>query len=68
MKIKLLLQDEHEGNVAFEFVIIMAIFAVLIFAVASSPLMGVIHTKVREITDYITNNNNAANDIWAGVI
>ena len=67
MKLNSILNEEHQGNVTFEFIIIMALFAVIIFGVAQSPLMDVIHNKIRLITDYITNNNNDANDIWVNM-
>mgnify|MGYP000860851367 FL=1 len=63
-KIKGKLNEQHEGAIAFEFLIILVIFAVTIFAVASSPLMDAIKDQVREITDYITNNNNQINELW----
>ena len=56
--------EEHQGSVTFEFVIIMTIFAGLIFGVSSSPLMDAIKAKIGEVTAYITNSNNSSNNLW----
>ena len=63
ISIKSELRESHAGAVTFEFIIVMVIFAVVIFAVLNSPLMDEIYA-VKKITDYVTNNNNPANELW----
>ena len=60
-KITECLVEEHKGEIAFEYIIVLVLFAMVIFAVASSPLMDRIMEVVDRITNYITNNNNPSN-------
>lgn len=62
-KFRKLLVEEHRGDAAFEFIIVMVLFAGIIFGVMSTPLLDVIKSKINIITDYITNNNNPANHV-----
>jgi Flp pilus assembly protein TadG len=64
ISIKSELRESHAGAVTFEFIIVMVIFAVVIFAVLNSSLMDEIYAVVKKITDYVTNNNNPANELW----
>lgn len=64
LNIKSELNNEHKGNVTFEFIIILSIFALLSYTIINSSLMDQIYLVIKKITDYITNNNNSVNELW----
>lgn len=54
-----LLNEEHEGAVAFEYVIILVIMAVAIFT-AWGLLSGELEDKAQDIVDFIAGNGQNA--------
>ena len=58
-KIKNELTNEHSGAVAFEYVIILAIMAVAIFA-TWNLLSGALKAKGQDIANFIQNNGQNA--------
>lgn len=54
-KIQQILQEEHKGAVAFEYIIILVIMAVAIFT-AWKLLSDQVVTKAGQIADFIKNN------------
>lgn len=56
---KNLMNQEHEGAVAFEYIIILVIMAVAIFA-AWSILSAELEQKAKEIRDFIANNGTSS--------
>ena len=49
------MEVEHSGAVAFEYIIILVIMAVVIFA-AWNALGDVVKSKAREIANFVRNN------------
>ena len=64
---KNLMNQEHEGAVAFEYIIILVIMAVAIFA-AWSLLSAELEKKAEEIRDFIANNGQESlgNEVAGG--
>lgn len=58
------LLQEHAGDAAFEFLIIMCVFATTVFLVVTGPAVDGIKAKVQELMEYITNSNHVDNSIW----
>lgn len=54
-KFKNLLNEEHQGAVAFEYIIILVIMVVVIFF-AWNTLGDVVKEKASEIAEFISNN------------
>lgn len=52
------LNSEHEGAVAFEYIIIVVVMVVLIFA-AWNILGGAIKNKANDVSSYIGNNGQS---------
>lgn len=58
-KFNQLMNEEHEGAVAFEYIIILVIMAVCIF-LAWKVLGDAVKTKAQQIADFISNNGQGA--------